>query len=447
MNEGGSPDGRGTGRGRGVGRGRGQGGGQAAQATGRLFSDILLSPHRVFFTLAGLWAVIALGWWQWGYDLGLPVPSLGTSTLWHAHEMTVGFGGACMAAFFLTAMPNWTGGRRLTGTGLAALAGVWLFARIALALGERLPLGVVLAPGLVFYAVFAGLFARAVWAQGMWQRSFLPFTIALLGLADAAFIASATGWLAWPDPAQSTRILVLFFAVKVSVIAGGMTPAFTANSLRQKGEGPMPRLHPLANRTGLVLLLAALAATLANRWTLGAGLLIAAGLAQLWRMWGWRGLAVRGYAPAAMLHLSFAWLPPGLVLTGLACLFPLPWRESDTIHALMMGAMGGLALSIAARAAARRDGAELRLGPALLIAFGAIWTAALTRLAAPIWFDAYEGLLNLAAGLWCAGWGAFVLGYRPALTGPVPRPVFNADGSGRPGKGPAGQGGTQGAWQ
>ncbi|MBK1636361.1 NnrS family protein [Rhodovulum adriaticum] len=412
-----------------------QQGQQRASGTGQqhataLPHDILLSPHRIFFVLAGLWAVLALAWFQWGYAVGLPCPSLGTPTLWHAHEMTVGFGGACMAAFFLTALPNWTGGQRPTGAALAGLAVLWLAARAVLIGAEGLPLWLVLGPGLAFYTGFTAIFARAV--RGRWDRAFLPLAIAFLGLADAAFVASSLGALAWPDPAAATRVLVLFFTIKVSVIAGGMTPAFTANHLRQSDNARAPRLRPWADRLGLALLLAALVATLAGWAQASAALLIAAGLAQLARMVGWRSWAVRGYAPAAMLHLAFAWLPLGLVLTGAATLVPLPWRAADTIHVMMMGAMAGLALSIASRAAARRAGTVLHLGPVLLLAYGAIWAAVLARMAAPVWLGAYTGLLSLAAGLWCIGWAAFVLGYGPALRGPVPRPVFNA--------GPAGHG-------
>ncbi|MBN2905103.1 MAG: NnrS family protein [Rhodobacteraceae bacterium] len=430
----------GTGGGTGGGRGRGAAAGSPGHA-------LWLSPHRPFFALAALWSVLALAWWHWGARLNLPVPSLGTPTLWHAHEMIVGFGGACMAAFFLTAMPNWTGVRRMSGAPLMALVGIWVLARLALALGEALPLAVVVAPGLAFYGLFGATFARAVWQGRRGDRVFLPVVIVALGLADAVFIAAARGAISWPDPAVMTRLLVLFFAIKVSVVAGGMTPAFTANWLRVAGvPGPAPGRREQATRLGLGLLLLALGLTLVGWPRVASGLLVAAGLVELWRLTGWRGIRARRYLPALMLHLAFGWLPLGLVLTGLAGLFATPWDEVDAIHALMMGAMGGLAMSIAGRAAARREGALLRPGPALVTAYGLTWGAAGLRLAAPMTGGGYALFLDLAAGAWCAGWGVFILGYLPALRGAVPRPVFNATeaGHGHGGGQGRGHGGGQG---
>ncbi|TCO73253.1 NnrS family protein [Rhodovulum euryhalinum] len=420
-----------------TGRGRDAGGrgGMARIASGRLYRDMWLSPNRPFFALSALWAVIAILVWHVGLRLGLPVPSLGTTTLWHAHEMTVGVGGAAMAAYFLTVMPSWTGARRVTGWPLIGLVALWALARLAALLAETLPLPLVLAPGLAFYALFTGLYLRAIVSQRRWDRWAVPAVIAFLGLADAAFVATALGALPWPGEAEMTRVLVLFFATKVSVIAGNMAPAFTAGWLAPRGR-PLPRIDPLASRIGLALMLLAFPLTLAGPTEAAAAVLIAAGAAQLWRIRRWKSLAAARYAPALMLHLAFAWLPLGLVLTGLAALLSTPWREADAIHALMMGAMAGLAMSIASRAAARREGGALRIGPVLGGAFALIWAAAGLRLAAPLMPAAYEPLLDAAAAVWCAGWGMFLVAYMPGLRGPVANPVFNVGGHGH-GKGPA----------
>ncbi|PTW51009.1 NnrS family protein [Rhodovulum kholense] len=398
-------------------------------ATGRLVRDVWLSPHRPFFALSALWAVLAVLWWRFGDRIGLPVPALGTTTLWHAHEMTVGVGGAAMAAYFLTAMPNWTGARRVTGRGLMVLAGLWALARLAAALGQVLPLAVVLAPGLAFYALFTAVYTRAVVSQRRWDRWAIPAAIAFLGLADAAFLATALGYLSFPGDAAMTRVLVLFFAIKVSIIAGTMAPAFIAGWVGRTG-GRLPEVDPMASRAGLVLMLAAMVLTLGGAVTAGSALLIAAGAAQLWRMRHWRSVSAFGYAPALMLVLAFAWAPLGLALTGLAALVPLPWREADAVHALMMGAMSGLAFSIAARAAARRAGGLLRIGPVHKAGFALIWGAVWLRLAAPAVPSLYEPLLDATAVAFCAGWGLFLLGYIPSLRGPVINPVFNAGGHG-----------------
>ena len=58
---------------------------------------------------------------------------------WHVHEMLYGYVPAVVAGFLLTAIPNWTGRLPVRGLPLAALAGLWLAGRIAIALlrGDR----------------------------------------------------------------------------------------------------------------------------------------------------------------------------------------------------------------------------------------------------------------------------------------------------------------------
>src|SRR5690606_32042593 len=147
------------------------------------------------------------------------------------------------------------------------------------------------------------------------------------------------------------------------------------------GKGRMPRQNPLADRLGLLLLFAALGLTLAGVERASAVALMLAALAQLWRFAGWASLTALGNPLLAVLHLTFPWLPVGLMLVGLARLSPEILREADAVHALTMGAMGGMILSIAARAAARRDGPALRAGPMLILGYALIWLATGARLA------------------------------------------------------------------
>jgi hypothetical protein len=53
------------------------------------------------------------------------VPSRFDPLAWHTHEMLFGFVLAAVAGFLLTAIPNWTGRRPLSGAPLTLLAGLW----------------------------------------------------------------------------------------------------------------------------------------------------------------------------------------------------------------------------------------------------------------------------------------------------------------------------------
>ena len=50
--------------------------------------------------------------------------------LWHAHEMLYGFAVAVIVGFLLTAGKAWTGLATPRGATLAAMAGLWLAARL-----------------------------------------------------------------------------------------------------------------------------------------------------------------------------------------------------------------------------------------------------------------------------------------------------------------------------
>ena len=113
---------------------------------------------RCFFLLAGIWAVLAMALWLWvlrgGTWLG-PDP-----LLWHGHEMLIGFVGAAIAGFLLTAAPAWTNQPPPQGVPLGVLALTWLLGRTAMALGGVLPALWVLLLDVLFPVLLVGLVAK-----------------------------------------------------------------------------------------------------------------------------------------------------------------------------------------------------------------------------------------------------------------------------------------------
>lgn len=391
----------------------------------RIARDLWLAPHRPLFLAAALWAVVALFWWQFGEGLALPSPGLGTPALWHVHEMLAGFGGASMAAYFLTAVSGWTARPPVTGRVLQGIVVLWIAARLAMLWGDSLPVPLLVLPGLGYFGLVAGVLLRDILAARVWGKLGFPAAVLALGLADLLFVLAARGEGAGFDIQALTRALWMFFAIKVSIIGGKMLPAFTGNWLKLVGHPAMPRQNLLADRIGLALLFAALGLTLAGRDDPGAVALVCAGLAQGWRLAGWaRARALRNPL-LAMLHLTFLWLPVGLVLVGIARLMPGLLPEADAVHALTMGAMGGMILSIAARAAARRDGPALQAGPLLVVAYALVWASTWARLAAGMASDLHDPLLAGVALLWCGGWALFLVAFLPTVAGQVIRPVFS----------------------
>lgn len=388
-------------------------------------SDLWLAPHRPLFLAAALWSVLALAWWQWGISAGLPSPSLGTPTLWHAHEMLTGFGGASMAAYFLTAVTGWTGRPPTTGRLLQVVVALWFLERIAMVRAEALPLPLLLLPGIGYFGLVAALLIHDIFCARVWGKLGFPAAVLGLGLADLLFVLEAREGATPFDSATLTRALWMFFAIKVSVIGGKMLPAFSGNWLKLVGHDRLPHPSLLADRLGLALLFIALGLTLAGSETASAVTLLVAAPLQLWRLVLWTRLPALRNPLLAMLHATFLWLPVGLALVGLARLVPDVLREADVVHALTMGAMGGMILSIAARAAARRDGPALRAGSLLILAYALIWLATWARLAVGVLPQHYLPLVEQAAGLWTAGWVVFLAAFLPTAVGPVLRPIFS----------------------
>src|SRR5262245_61082849 len=84
---------------------------------------------RPFYWLASVFAALSIALWALQFA-GVLGHAYLRGPLWHAHEMLFGFTLAVIVGFLLTAGSNWTGRVTLGGTWLAALATLWLAARV-----------------------------------------------------------------------------------------------------------------------------------------------------------------------------------------------------------------------------------------------------------------------------------------------------------------------------
>src|SRR5690606_20528593 len=84
---------------------------------------VFMCGFRPFFFLAGLSACIDIVVWLVilnGHLIGWQ--PMGGVVLWHAHELIYGFGGAAIAGFALTAVPEFTGAAGIGRQALGQLA-------------------------------------------------------------------------------------------------------------------------------------------------------------------------------------------------------------------------------------------------------------------------------------------------------------------------------------
>ncbi|MEI6737799.1 MAG: NnrS family protein, partial [Pseudomonadota bacterium] len=84
---------------------------------------------RPFYLLASSFAAFSIALWALQFAGVLGQPYL-AGTMWHAHEMLFGFTLATLVGFLLTAGRNWSNQPTPTGVTLAALALLWVAARV-----------------------------------------------------------------------------------------------------------------------------------------------------------------------------------------------------------------------------------------------------------------------------------------------------------------------------
>jgi uncharacterized protein involved in response to NO len=350
----------------------------------------LRPPRLLRHPLPLLWIGLYTGTLSW--QPALP------GVLWHAHEMVFGFVAAAVVGFLFTAGRLWTGLPMPTGSFLAALALLWLAARVAAFSG---PPGLFLLLDSAFLPLAAAVFLDRVVRSHNHRNLPMAALLTLLAAVNLLFHAAQLRGLPVQPLALLQTAVLLIVAVQ-SVVAGRVIPAFIRNAV----PGSAPITHAGLERTLLPLTAwAVLSWVLApgaavTALTLGVLAALHAARLALWRPWVAYGRPILWILPAA-----YAWIPLGLALLAGAAAGALP--TSAGVHALAAGSMGGLIVGMMSRTARGHTGRALQAGRRERWAYGLVLLGSALRLTAP--------LLAGAFGLWCLGaaallWsGAFML--------------------------------------
>lgn len=378
----------------------------------------LRGGFRPFFFLGASWAVVVVGLWVLAMAGSITLPTAFDPLAWHRHEMLFGYLGAVIAGFLLTAIPNWTGRLPIAGGGLAALASLWVAARLAMLFSAST--GAVLAALLDvgFLLTLALVCGREVLIA---RNRNVPVVGAVLLLALAAGVdhAETLGWIT-PDGFgwRGGFALVLML---ITLIGGRIIPSFTRNWLTKQGRTEGLPTQP----SRFDILTIGVTAVALGGWAGGvraafiAPLLFIAGALQLVRLARWKGLSTTAEPLVFILHLAYAWLPLGLILLGTSMLVATQ-PASAALHALAAGAMASMTLAVMTRATLGHTGRDLRADYGTTIIFLLVTLGAALRVAAP-WlpFD-YLLLVKLAGALWGGAFLLFLIVYGPKLLGPRP---------------------------
>ena len=368
---------------------------------------LLRLGFRPFYLGAALFSMLAVPLWIAAL-LGTVTLNLSVAPLlWHAHEMLFGFAVAVIVGFLLTAGKAWTGLATPRGGVLAALALLWLTARVAAFLA---PYAVYAALDLLLLPLVAAILVSVLLRAGNRRNLPLVAILVLLALVNLGFHLAVLGLLDIP-PVRALHAGLALIVMIECVMAGRVIPAFTMSAL--------PGLKLRTPRRLEQLTLAATALALAL-WVLltpnvvTAAAFGSAAVLHAVRLWQWQSWRTRARPILWVLHLAYAWIPIGFLL--------LAWAQvggvtaSAGVHALAVGATGGLVIGMLTRTARGHTGRPLRASKLEVAAYFLVASAAVARvvmpLVAPLHFVPW---LIVAATAWAAAFGIYLLIFAPWL--------------------------------
>lgn len=364
---------------------------------------------RPFYLLASSFAALSIVLWVCQYTGHLPA-SYVRNPAWHGHEMLYGYTLAVVAGFLLTAVRTWTGKPTPTGVPLIALAALWLAGRVLVLTPFATAAAVVNAAFPVAVAIGIGIPI----VQSRNQRNyFFIALLLLLGFAVLAFHLASLGMLPWPERASlQVGLDVILFVM--AVLGGRVIPMFTNNGV----PGVKATRHPVVEKIALSGVLFLLAADLLQA---PAGVIavvaVIAALAHAARLYLWQPWRTFGAPIVWVLHVAYGWIVIHLVLRGLAALGFV--GELFAVHALTVGAIGGMTIGMMTRTARGHTGRPLAADHFEVACYILVVVAAVIRVFGGMWLPgAYLATVVASGACWSAAFALYAVRYWPVLSRP-----------------------------
>ncbi|MGL1958566.1 MAG: NnrS family protein [Colwellia sp.] len=376
---------------------------------------LLRLGFRPFFLGGAIFSIVAIILWLLMYKGTVSLSPLGGGYWWHIHEMIFGFGGAIIAGFLLTAVQNWTGVRGTQGSTLLILFLLWIVGRIALIIPDSISTELATIIDLAFLPAVAFILAKPIIAIKQYRNLFfvpllLLFTIANLEMHLAIYYPQ-TFTITYAGYAG-----VMLVTFLMSVMAGRVTPMFTANGTKTTKATPLPWLDKLANGSLAVAMFSLLFQPLIGFSAIFFGiLLIIAGFFQTMRWLRWRPWITLSLPLLWSIHLSIKFIASGLIILGLSYLI-VDIPSNHVWHILTVGGMGGLILAMISRVSLGHTGRPLTPPKAMTFAYVLITLSALVRAFGP-WLLPEKTLvfIDISGTFWLLAFAIFVVTYAPML--------------------------------
>lgn len=364
---------------------------------------------RPFYLLASSFAALSVLLWVCQYAGRLPA-SYVRNPAWHGHEMLFGYTLAVVAGFLLTAVRTWTGKPTPAGVPLIALAALWVAGRVLVLTPFAMAAALVNAAFPVAVAIGIGI--PIVQSRNR-RNYFFVALLLLLGLAVLAFHLAHLGMLRWPERAslQLGLDVVLFI---MAVMGGRVIPMFTNNGV----SGVNATRHPVVERLALGGVLVLLAADLlqAPPGVIAVVAMLVA-VAHAARLYLWQSWRTFGAPIVWVLHVAYGWIVIYVVLRGFAALGMA--GELLAVHALTVGAIGGMTIGMMTRTARGHTGRPLVSDRFEVLCYALVILAAVIRVFGGMLLPGAYVATVVASGMcWSAAFAIYAVRYWPVLSRP-----------------------------
>jgi len=370
---------------------------------------------RTFYSLAAIFAIAAMILWLRVFAGLSGTGEYLYGVVWHSHEMLFGFAVAVIAGFLLTAVRNWTGLPTPTGAALAALAAIWLAARVLIILGSA-PLAAIV--DAAFLPALAFAIAGPILGSKN-KRNYKVLAIILLlalshGVFHLASLGYAEAWVSRTALFVSIDIVIILMAL----VGGRVIPAFTRNALPSATSRHEPWVE-IITFASMILIIAT--GVLRGSWTtppiLMALLLAVAAAAHAIRLALWDPVKTLHNPLLWMMPVAYSWMPLAFFLRALAAMNIV--AAGAWIHAVTMGAVSALMLAMMMRSSLGHTGRQLVASRTDMAAFLLLQVAAIVRVVASIKAgETYQQWVVASGLIWALAFLVFVLRYLPMLSRP-----------------------------
>jgi len=386
---------------------------------------------RPFFLFASVFAFSAMLLWILVLSGKLSAfQPYGGWFIWHGHEMVFGFVQAIAIGFLLTASRNWTGQPGVDAAFIRLVFAAWLIARVAWLWADipnwLLALLDMAAPILAARGLAQTLSAGERAAGKDNQGHNWPFVALLLGFA--VFQALYHYLLYYQSPYVSVlqRAAVLMMLAMTFWVSGRVLPFFT----RARLQTPPANIPTIIKSVTMTLTWMVLPFYLLQ------SLLLQMGLSEVSHLFGYMlafialaaslghlRLLSLFYQPGVSsepmlwsLYLAYLWMIAGLVLLAVNIWLKTPW-----VHAITMGGLFSMILSMMARISLGHTGRKISALKGMALVFVLLQLAAFIRIATDLGLNQLiDGIAiySVAAVLMLLSLLVFLFHYLPILCRP-----------------------------